>query len=211
VSGAVYIFTRVGSDWTQQAFIKASNADGAQHSGDEGGDLFGTSISLTDDGTMLLVGAPGEDSISTGIDGNLSDNSFRNSGAAYLFVREGDDWNQQTYFKASNTGLVDEFGGTVALSSSGDALVIGAQREASSAVGINGTENIDSVVASGAAYYFENGMGGWHQRAFVKASLRNFGLLFSWRLALAQDGKILTGSAPSEDGGGVDSGAVFVY
>ena len=51
-SGVVYVFTRSGTTWIQQAYIKASNT-GA-------GDQFGQSVSLSGDGNTLAVGAFGE-------------------------------------------------------------------------------------------------------------------------------------------------------
>ena len=52
----------------------------------------------------------GEASNATGVNGNQSDNSATNSGAAYVFVRSGTTWSQQAYLKASNTGARDDFG-----------------------------------------------------------------------------------------------------
>src|SRR3990170_2381701 len=52
-AGAVYIFTRTGNAWSQQAYIKGSNTDA--------GDLFGYSVGLSDDGNTLAVGAYDED------------------------------------------------------------------------------------------------------------------------------------------------------
>jgi hypothetical protein len=210
-AGAVYVFTRDGEVWSQTAFIKASNADAAQQSGDIVGDQFGASVALSEDSSLLLIGAPNEDSIATGIDGDQSDNSIRNAGAAYLFSRNGNDWAQTVYIKASNTGQLDEFGSAVTLNKSGDAMLIAARRESSSATGINGTQNIDNVPDAGATYYFENSMGTWQQKAFVKASVRGFGLQFGWQLAMAEDGDILAISTPFEDTFGTDSGAVFLY
>jgi hypothetical protein len=217
-SGAVYVFSRSGTIWMQQAYLKASNPDGPRHSGDDLGDSFGTDLSLNADGSLLLIGAPLEDSSSTGLDGNESDNSSRNSGAAYLFTRTGDMWAQQTFFKASNTGGIDEFGTAVALSSDGNALVISAPRESSQSIGINGAENIDGVVGSGAMYYFENSTGGWQQEAFLKGSVRGFSLQFGFDVDLAvvnagepDEINVLVGSTPFEDGGANDSGALFVY
>ena len=59
-SGAVYVFTRINGVWSQQAYVKASNT--------EANDGFGESVALTND--TLAVGAPGEDSDATGIDGD---------------------------------------------------------------------------------------------------------------------------------------------
>ena len=50
---------------------------------------------------------------------------------------------QQAYVKASNTGLGDEFGYSVAVS--GDTVVVGAAYESSNATGINGDQDDDSA------------------------------------------------------------------
>ena len=142
-SGAVYVFVRDGDTWTQQAYIKASNA--------EAGDLFGTSVSL--DGDTLVVGALGEDSNATGIDGDQNNNDASTSGAAYVFVRDGDTWTQQAYIKASNTEAGDSFGTSVSLD--GDTLVVGAWAEDSNATGIDGNQNNNDAAYSGAVYVFK--------------------------------------------------------
>ena len=77
----------------QRAYIKASNTSVD--------DSFGGSIALSR-GT-LAVGAPGEDSAATGIDGNQTDNSADGAGATYAFTRDGNVWGQQAYIKASLT------------------------------------------------------------------------------------------------------------
>src|SRR5690349_9968753 len=56
-AGAVYVFTRTGNAWSQQAYVKASNPGGATGGPDGNpGDGFGASVAL--DGDMLVVGAP---------------------------------------------------------------------------------------------------------------------------------------------------------
>src|SRR5215470_19530568 len=70
-AGAVYVFTRRGTTWSQQAYIKASNTGEAGADGNFGdGDQFGFSVSLSDDGTTLAVGANAEDSNAKGINGD---------------------------------------------------------------------------------------------------------------------------------------------
>jgi len=75
----VYFFTRTGTTWVQQAYVKSSGA--------RLGDEFGSSLALSGDGRTLLVGARGEDSGAKGINGNQADTSVRDAGAAYLFGR----------------------------------------------------------------------------------------------------------------------------
>src|SRR5713226_396867 len=74
----------------QQAYIKASNTGGVMPP-DIPGDGFGT---VAVDGETMVVGAPGEASSATGVNGDESDNSARFSGAAYVFVRSGTNWSQ---------------------------------------------------------------------------------------------------------------------
>ena len=95
-AGAVYVYTRTGSGWTQQAYIKASNP---QMSAD-----FGHYVALSDDGNTLAVSAYWESSNAKGINGNQQDESIPQAGAVYVFTRQGAAWSQQAYVKASNTG-----------------------------------------------------------------------------------------------------------
>ena len=157
-SGAAYIFVRSGSTWTQQAYLKASNT-GVN-------DLFGASVAIS--GNTIIVGAYAEDSAASGVNGNQADNGAIDSGAAYVFVRSGSTWTQQAYLKASNTGVSDFFGGSVAIS--GDTAVIGAFEEDSAATGVNGNQADNGAVDSGAAYVFARSGSTWTQQAYLKAS-----------------------------------------
>jgi hypothetical protein len=141
-SGAAYVFVRSGSTWSQQAYLKASNP-GAE-------DYFGGAVALSVD--TVVIGSEDEDSSATGVNGNQNDNSIFGAGAAYVFVRSGNLWTQQAYLKASNTGINDKFGWSVAVS--GDIVVAGAVGESSSATGANGNQGDDSAPNSGAAYVF---------------------------------------------------------
>ena len=142
-TGAVYVFTRNGAVWSQQAYIKASNAGEA--------DQFGWSLALT--GDILSVGAPREDSGATGVGGDQGDDGLPDSGAAYLFIRNGTVWSQQDYIKAAVTDNGDFFGYSVALS--GDTLAAGAPGEDSKATGVDGDALDNSQSGSGAAYVFQ--------------------------------------------------------
>jgi hypothetical protein len=67
---------RNGTSWSQQAYLKASNTDAY--------DVFGWSVALS--GDTALVGAQGEASNASGVNGDQGDNSITSSGAAYMFV-----------------------------------------------------------------------------------------------------------------------------
>ena len=209
MSGAVYVFTRSGTTWSQQAYLKASNT-GA-------GDSFGDSVSLL--GDTLAVGAGGENSNATGMNGNQSDYSASESGAVYVFTRNGTTWSQQAYLKASNTERGDSFGYSVSLS--GDTLAVGARGEASSATGVNGSQSYNSrTIESGAVYVFTRSGTTWSQQAYLKASNTGrddrFGFSVSLsgsRLAIGADREdsSATGiNGDQKDDGATESGAVYV-
>src|SRR5262249_32652836 len=158
--GAVYVFSRSTGTWAQEAYIKASNKGG----------FFGDSLALSADGTTLAVGADAEASGASGIDGDQSDVSTFNAGAAYLFRRQGTTWSQEAYVKASNARTSAQFGLSVALSGDGSMLAVGAPGESSKATGINGDQSDASADRAGAVYVFSKPGGKWQQDAYVKAS-----------------------------------------
>jgi trimeric autotransporter adhesin len=218
-AGAAYVFTRSGTTWSQQAYVKASNT-GANDGYNDG---FGYSVALSSDGTTLAVGAPGEDSAATGIDGNQADNSTQNSGAVYVFTRSGSTWSQQAYVKASNTDDGDGLGVRVALSSDGSTLAVTARRESSTASGIDGNQADNSAPIAGAVFVFARSGATWSQQAYVKASNTGEYDYFGESVALSADGSTLAVGAPNEDSAAIgidgnqadnstaDAGAVYVF
>jgi trimeric autotransporter adhesin len=214
-SGAVYVLTRNGNTWTQQAYIKASNTNT--------NDLFGSSVALSSNGNTLVVGAIRESSNATGINGDQSNNSFDFAGAVYVFTRTEVTWSQQTYIKASNTNPQDRFGNSVALSSDGNTLAVGAIREASNATGIDGDQTNNSATQSGAVYVFSRDGNTWSQQAYIKASNTNTNDLFGNSVALSLNGNTLVVGANGEssnatgingnqsDNTATQSGAVYVF
>lgn len=189
-SGAAYVFTRNAGIWSQQAYVKASNT-GA-------GDYFGSSVALSADGNTLAVGAYGEASAATGINGNESDNSLQFAGAAYVFVRSGSTWMQEAYVKSSNAGAGDYFGDSLALSADGNTLAVGAVFESSAATGVNGDQNSDAASQSGAAYVFTRSSNAWSQQAYIKASNTDAQDGFGYSVALSSDGNLLSVGAAGE-------------
>lgn len=144
-SGAVYVYQKLATGWSYQAYLEASNR--------EASDRFGSSMAISDDGNILVIGAPGEDSIDVGVNAFEHDNSGESAGAAYLFVRNGNSWTQQTYIKAPNTQAGDSFAG-VSVSDSGNTLVVGAVGEDGGTAGLGGNLTDNSLQDSGAVYIY---------------------------------------------------------
>ncbi|CDT33958.1 Integrin alpha beta-propellor [Vibrio coralliirubri] len=160
-SGAVYLFDYSSGSWDQSSYIKASNSSSS--------DYFGGGIAFNSDGSVLAIGAYGEDGSATGVitDGSevMDSNSLTNSGAVYLFSYSGGNWAQTAYVKASNPGVGDFFGSSnlglsrsLALSADGNTLAVGSQNEDNGAVGIvkDGSEGSDmgTMSNSGAVYLY---------------------------------------------------------
>jgi hypothetical protein len=185
-AGAVYIFTRTGTAWAEQAYVKAAVT---------GTDSFGNSVSLTADGAVLAVGAKFEDSCTT----DPTDNSCTNAGAAYVFTRTGAAWTQQAYLKATNIEASDSFGTAVRLSADGSTLAVAAADESSKSSGINGDELDRYATASGAVYVFTQAGATWTQQAFIKASNAATNDFFGSSIALSADGSMLAVGAAEED------------
>jgi hypothetical protein len=208
-AGAVYAFTRTATVWSQQAYLKASNAFT--------GDGFGSGIALS--GETALIGAQSEDGSGTGSTGDPTDNSFQQAGAAYVLVRSGSTWTQQAYLKASNTGPNYQFGASVGLD--GDLALIGSPNESSDSVGINRPSLNEDALTSGAAYIYRRSGTTWTLTDYLKQSNTDAGDLMGIKVAVS--GTLLAGTAQGEAGGvggingnGADdseafSGAAYVF
>ncbi|MDT8438116.1 MAG: FG-GAP repeat protein [Wenzhouxiangellaceae bacterium] len=211
-AGAAYVFVREGSGaWSQQAYLKASNADAD--------DQFGESVAVS--GDTVVVGARGEDSNATGVNGDQVNNEATTAGAAYVFVRDGSGiWSQQAYLKPSNTDANDQFGFSVALS--GDTLVVGARGEDSNTTGIDGDQGNNAANDSGAAYVFvREGSGAWSQQAYLKASNTGASDRFGESVSISGDTVVVGALFEDSNTTGVDgdqgnnaandSGAAYVF
>lgn len=196
-AGAVYVFTRSGTTWTQQAYLKASNA--------EAGDNFGYDLAISADGNTVAVGAINEDSNATGAindnpgDAAEADNSNAGSGAVYVFSRSGGAWSQKAYLKAANNGAGDSFGYALSLSDDGTTLAVGAIWEDSSVGGIDPAPDEGASNAGAVYVYSLDGVGDWTPEAYIKAAITDADDAFGHSVSLSSDGNTLAVGANGED------------
>ncbi len=158
-SGSVYVFQRNGTSWPQKYKMVASD--------DEARDKFGSSIDL--EGDYTLIGAPGDDS---------------STGSAYVFLRSGTPWYQQTKLTASDRSAGDLFGTAVSLSGT------------LAAVGAPGDDN-----GAGAVYLFERDGTTWTPVNKLVLSGRSAGDAFGQAIALYGD-RMLVGAPGRANGAG---------
>jgi len=224
-TGAAYIFKRTvinvpvsppttptttfkANIWSQQAYIKASNHDI--------GDVFGESISLSRDGKLLAIGAPGEDSDATGMSKTIvaNNNAATNAGAVYVYILgSNNNWGLDAYVKANNSAVVNatinsggRFGTSVSISGDGSTFAVGAESESSNSKGVENDRAVintdSSMPAAGAVYIFQHSSSirtPWYQAAYVKASNPDDFDDFGREVALSNDGSTLAVSSISED------------
>ncbi len=100
-NSAAYVFVRNGTTWTEQAKLVAS--DGTE------GDFFGAAVALW--GDTAVVGATHGNAV------------YLNEGVAYVFMRDGATWTEQSKIFASGGRIGGGFGTAVSLS--GDTVLIG--------------------------------------------------------------------------------------
>lgn len=200
-AGAAYVFVRIGSNWSQQSYLKASQVTV--------GDWFGWSVDL--DANTIVVGAYGEDSNIVGVQNSATptvNETATAAGAAYVFVRTGTNWSQQSYLKAAQINNDDVFGWSVAVA--GDTVIVGAPGEDSSHTGVQNSAMAlvnEAALAAGAVFVFARSGPIWSPQVFVKASQVTPGDQFGYHLAIA--GNTIVVGAPYEDSSisGVQHGA----
>ena len=78
-SGSAYLFNRSGTTWSQEGYFKATNTASYDH--------FGQSVAINADGTVIVVGAPYEDSSFAGVNGDQMRDDATAAGSAYVIAR----------------------------------------------------------------------------------------------------------------------------
>ncbi|TGK27051.1 hypothetical protein EHQ05_09325 [Leptospira yasudae] len=157
-SGAAYVFRRMGTTWTFEAYLKAPNA--------ESGDQFGYKVAI--DNGFIAISAPFERG-GGGISlhnpqptfGPANDNdSALSAGPVYVFRRDSNVWVWKSYIKGKNTEGNDRFGESISITR--ELIAVGAMGEDSAnAIICNGATNIptgatdnEGARGSGGAYMF---------------------------------------------------------
>ncbi len=192
-SGVVYIYRKINNQWQFASLVQAPNR--------EREDAFGESISLSQDGSVIAVGAHTEDGLRSLPDSN----SKQSSGAVYVYRFNGLKWDFEYYLKAPNGNEFDYFGGVVSLDAQGDTLAVSAR----------GKESLrNSSLRIGGVYIFEYSQTGWQQSAFIQPEDQNDLLRFGDSIKLTSSGSALVVGAPGEsdlDAGILSIGSAYAY
>jgi hypothetical protein len=169
--GAAWVFTRSGETWKQQGGKLTG-------SGETGDGMFGWSVALAADGSTALIGGPFD---------------AGNKGAAWVFTRSGESWDQQGG-KLTGGGETGDgvFGFGVALAADGSTALIGGLLDDG---------------GKGAAWVFTRSGESWNQQG-AKLTASGESGSFGVSVALAADGRTALIGGPFDDG---NKGAAWVF
>jgi trimeric autotransporter adhesin len=220
-TGAVYIFVKVNGEWTQQAYLKASNTEQPNADSDLvlPNDRFGFKVALSDDGNTLAVSALLEDSPSAGVNcyqenyigkkfasSTSSLKSFAKSydiGAVYVFKRDNNEWQQKAFVKPFNPYTNLTFGFSLALSGDGKTLAVGTPVESTFGGGVVSRELSSGASSIAIECYNYNS-----SQASLEASSDQSSQQSSAQVSNPEPS---SKTASSTIPGGQYSGAVYIY
>jgi hypothetical protein len=166
------LFGRSGTTWTQMATLSTSDAS-------DPFDNFGHSVALSSDGHTALIGDPTQN---------------EQAGAAYVFTGSGSAWTQQAELTGSDEMQGWTFGASVALSTNGQAAIVGAP-----------------APGAGSAYVFADSNSTWTQQSELTpddAEVKSFDGWFGDAVALDSEGNVALVGAPWAE---EDSGAAYAF
>jgi len=172
--GAIYVFGRVGTAWSQEG-PKLVGTGGV------GYPALGYSVAISTDGSTIASGG--------------FQDSPKNVGAVWIFVRSGTTWTQQGS-KLVGTGYVGTSGqgGSVSLSSDGNTLAVG-----------GATDN----ASNGAAWIFVRSGVAWSQQGSKLIATSTGATQQGCAMSLSGDGNTLAMGA-YEDNNGIGATYIFV-
>ncbi|HSW18787.1 MAG TPA: integrin [Ramlibacter sp.] len=185
-AGAVYVFARTGSAWSERDKVVTTAAISNRR--------FGASVALSGDATTLAVGASGDASAATTVNGDETDVTATGAGAGFVFTRVGGAWSQQAYLKGSKLGPGDALGLSIALARDGNTLALGARYDSRAST----SAALGSAPSAGAVYVFVRAASAWSEDAYLKGANTETTDEFGAALALSADGATLAVGASGE-------------
>jgi MYXO-CTERM domain-containing protein len=170
-AGTARIFVRTGATWIEEQMLSAPDAQDT--------DQFGSSVSITADGSRVLIGASGD------FVGSVR------TGSARVFVRSGARWTHEQMLTSTRGGADERFGSAAAISADGTRAIVGAYW-ADTAAGTN-AGNARIFLRSGSTWTLE-------QMLVAPSGARDE--WFGYSVALNADGTRAVIGVPYDDNGG---------
>jgi hypothetical protein len=216
-NGEVKVYNKTGSTWTEVITLTIPGTD----------DLFGGSVAISPDGNTIVVG-----------DGYDSTNGA-NAGKAYVFTKVGGFWTQSQALLPNDGAASNRFGKSIAMSTDGSTLAIGALNGiyvftksggtysqsqkltggsngfgtaiamSDDATTIVGGDNLAGVNSAGQALVFTNSGGTYSQTQVLTASDSESWIEFGFAVAISGDGTTIAIGVPKADAS--TAGAVYMF
>lgn len=190
-AGSAYILEKIGGNWIEVQKLVASDR--------AAGDHFGSSVDIS--GNIAIISSPSEDEDVTG------GNSIQSTGSAYIFERTTGVWTETQKIVATDRGINDKFGYSVAIS--GDYAIVGANNDGHDTTGGNHLAN------SGSAYIFKNTGGVWTEVQKIIASDRGAFDIFGTTVDISGDYAIVGAELENHDTLGsnslYNSGSAYIF
>lgn len=172
--GAVYVYAKSGSTWSLEQRLVASDRGTYFY--------FGRSVDISEDGYYIIVGSH-----------YRNHQGYTRVGGAYIFIRSGTTWQQQTILNPPVYADYTYFGQKVHISPDGSYAVVGAEREQSS---------------TGSVCVFSRSGTTWSLRSKVTASDASPNYFFGNSIAISEDSTTLMVGSYNHSGG---RGSVYTY
>lgn len=176
--GSVFYFVNNGSNWVQQQIIQASDA--------QEGDFFGVSVEA--EGDVLICGSMFSD--------NAGEES--QSGAAYIFRLQSENWIEEQIIVPSDNDVADNFGSDVSIS--GNKVAISAPND-----------RFDDIFLEGSVYIYVFDETSWNLEQKLTLDVADGQISDSFGRSLSLDQNRLMVGSQTNLGGGFSSGAVGVF
>lgn len=179
-AGAIYLFQLENGLYVQKQ--KLVPTDSAKY------DAFGRSVDISSDGSRIISGSYGKDGVGV-ID----------TGAAYVFLKTGALWVQETKFTAPDPGQDDMYGYAVALSGDGLTAAVGAHL------------NDDFGLSSGSLYLYAFRTGVWTYVGKISPTDLTDGDQYGCSVELNEDGTMMAVGAYKNQNTYLGDGSVYLY
>ncbi|QDT27727.1 Calx-beta domain protein [Gimesia panareensis] len=180
-SGAVYVFELQDGDWIEIQKLKPSSPQDAE--------FFGNSVAL--DGDNLVVGASYHESL------NPDTDQLDNTGAAYVFTRVDDVW-QETQMLTITPDVFNSYFGT-AVDIQGDLILVGSTRDPASHL----------ITDNGATYIFRKENSEWVQVDILRDLDLNNHAYYGRKIAISHD--LIMINAVHDNAQEIAAGSIYVY
>jgi hypothetical protein len=156
-SGAVYVYSRSGTVWTQEQKVVPPDPVASGY--------FGGNVAIDSTGTRMVIASD-----------NRTD-GVANCGAVYVFLRTNTLWALEAKLNASNKAAGDAFGSSVAMNASGSTLIVGAYKSDPAALS-----------NAGQVYLFTRNGTTWTETNIITASDRAASNGFGSSVTITPDG-----------------------